>query len=803
MGEMIRSFDWSKTSIGTPDHWPQSLRTTLGIALHSAFPIFLFWDKDLICFYNDAFRPSLGVDGKHPAIGKKGKEVWPEIWEFIGPLIEQVMTTGEPVWFEDQLVPFYRNGRMEDIYWTFSYSPAYGDDGEVNGVFVTCTETTEKVLTVKKLLASENRFHALIQEATVGIVVLMGDNNVVEIVNNAYAKLVGRSYQDLIGKGIFDVFPETSQFKSIIDTVRNSGEPYYSYDQPYVVLVNGKEKKGFLNLVYQPYFENSETVKGVMVLCHDVTEQVLARKRLEETDSLLRSIVESAPFPIGVYMGREMRIELVNQALMDVWGKGNNIVGKTYAEVLPELESQKIYPQLDGVFTTGIPFHARNQRVDLLIDGKLQPFYFNYSFTPLFNASGQVYGVMNTAAEVTDLNIAKQKVEQSERNFRNMILQAPVAMCILLGPAYVIEVANDMMIELWGKPPTTVLKKPLFEALPDAREQGLEQILGNVYKKGETFKAHERPVTLRRNGREETMYLDFVYEPYRDGDGTVLGILAISIDVTEQVRARHKIEEIVAERTRELELANYNLKRSNAELAQFAYIASHDLQEPVRKIRTFSQMLENRAADKIDEPSRSYLTKINTASARMHTLIRDVLTYSELVNSEVFFADVNLNQTVEGVLADYELLIEQKGATINVKNLPTLEAIPLHMSQLFGNLIGNALKFSKKDIKPVITITGSRPTKEELIYSSLNPQGDFYKIQVADNGIGFKKEYAEQIFNIFQRLHRKAEFEGTGIGLAMCKKIALNHHGDINTEGSSEQGAVFNVFLPAKQVRTT
>lgn len=144
MGKLIAEMDWTNTSLGPISGWPASLWTTLGIILHSGFPHFFFWGNDLISFYNDAFRPSLGVNGKHPALGKMGKEVWPEIWDFIGPLIEKVMTTGEYVKFEDQLVPFYRNGRIEDIYWTFSYSPAYNDAGEVNGVFVTCTETTEK-----------------------------------------------------------------------------------------------------------------------------------------------------------------------------------------------------------------------------------------------------------------------------------------------------------------------------------------------------------------------------------------------------------------------------------------------------------------------------------------------------------------------------------------------------------------------------------------------------------------------------------------------------------------------------------
>src|SRR5579871_3994705 len=127
MAELTRNFNWEDSSLGLPGQWPTSLLTTLGILLHSAFPMFLFWGKDLVCFYNDAFRPSLGADGKHPALGKTGKEVWGDIWEQISPWIYQVIETGKPVFFEDQLVPFYRNGQTEDIYWTFSYSPAYGD----------------------------------------------------------------------------------------------------------------------------------------------------------------------------------------------------------------------------------------------------------------------------------------------------------------------------------------------------------------------------------------------------------------------------------------------------------------------------------------------------------------------------------------------------------------------------------------------------------------------------------------------------------------------------------------------------
>ncbi|MCW3075973.1 MAG: rcsC, partial [Bacteroidetes bacterium] len=182
--------------------------------------------------------------------------------------------------------------------------------------------------------------------------------------------------------------------------------------------------------------------------------------------------------------------------------------------------------------------------------------------------------------------------------------------------------------------------------------------------------------------------------------------------------------------------------------------------------------------------------------SRMNRLIKDVLTYSELAKEKDLFEKVDLNTVLESITTDYDLLIEQKGAVIETTDLPVIEAIPLQMSQLLGNLIGNSLKFIRKDVKPVIKISATKLNLEEIKHFKLDENMHYYKIQIADNGIGFAKEYAEKIFNIFQRLHGKSEFEGTGIGLAMCKKIILNHKGELNAEGSSEKGAVFNVILP-------
>lgn len=256
----------------------------------------------------------------------------------------------------------------------------------------------------------------------------------------------------------------------------------------------------------------------------------------------IMAIIESAPFPIAVYTGKEMRITRANQAIIEVWGKGPAIIGKTYSEVLPELEGKHIYEQLDHVYQTGIPFHVRNQRVDLKVAGELREFYFNYSFTPLYDSAGKVYGVMNTAADVSDLNFAKQEAEVSQQNFRNMMLQAPVAMCLMKGADFVIEQVNDAMLEIWGKTFSEVINLPVFDALPDARNQGLEQAMLDVYRTGKPFFANEQPVLLSRHGKSETVYQNFVYQAYRDSDGTIAGILAISANVTEQVLSRLELE---------------------------------------------------------------------------------------------------------------------------------------------------------------------------------------------------------------------------------------------------------------------
>jgi PAS domain S-box-containing protein len=701
------------------------------------------------------------------------------------------------------------DGTYSQRHWKISNAPIiYG--GEVQYIIHSATDITDLIATQQRIEAAQGmeKAYSLFMNAPVIIGILRTDEYLIDLANEGLLEVWGRT-ADVIGKPLLTAIPELKEqgFIELLDNVRATGQPFYAYEFPITLNRNGVDEILYFDFVYKPIYENETDRKasGIISVGHEVTAQVLAKKKLEESEQRVRSIVESAPFPIAVYHGREMRITLANRSILQAWDRREDIIGKLYSEVLPELENQQIYEQLDKVYTTGIPFHARNQRVDLNVKGKLQTFYFNYSFTPLFDSSGKVYGVMNTGADVTDLIVAKQMVEQSEQNFRNMILQAPVAMCILLGPEHVIEVANPAIIEIWGKPAKNVIGKPVFDALPDARDQGLEQLLRDVYETGESFKANEHPVNLVRNGQMQTVYQNFVYDPYRDVTGKILGVLAISIDVTEQVLARQKIEDIVKQRTKELahanetlRITNYDLMRSNENLQQFAYAASHDLKEPLRKIQYFTDRLKNTAREKLTESENRLFGRIEKASSRMSSLIDDLLTYAQVSLQSENFEDVDLNQLLHVVLNDLDLEIEQKRATVTVHKLFTTKGHFRQLQQAFQNLITNALKYNKKDVPPRISITCQQIDAEDIPASITDARrnGKYYVCEISDNGIGFEQKDADRIFNVFTRLHDTTQVSGTGIGLSIVQKVVENHHGFVTAESDIGQGSRFKLFFP-------
>jgi signal transduction histidine kinase len=245
------------------------------------------------------------------------------------------------------------------------------------------------------------------------------------------------------------------------------------------------------------------------------------------------------------------------------------------------------------------------------------------------------------------------------------------------------------------------------------------------------------------------------------------------------------------------------LKATNEELDRFAYVASHDLQEPLRKIMIFGDRLANKYNEVLGDDAKEYLERMRKASERMQLLINNILDFSKFSAASQSFEQTNLNRLVDEVLSDLEIEIERKKAIIEVDSLPSLWVIPGQFRQLMQNLLSNSMKFSKRDIPPVIRVYAEKVKGQELPQGSLiNPSEEYCRINVEDNGIGFDEAYAEKIFVIFQRLHSNHLFEGTGIGLSICKKIVEKHNGTITASSIPDKGSIFSIVLPYAQPAT-
>jgi light-regulated signal transduction histidine kinase (bacteriophytochrome) len=274
----------------------------------------------------------------------------------------------------------------------------------------------------------------------------------------------------------------------------------------------------------------------------------------------------------------------------------------------------------------------------------------------------------------------------------------------------------------------------------------------------------------------------------RNNSGDAEKIIGTTRDVTRLREYERSLEENIKE-----------LHRSNTELEEFAYVASHDLQEPLRKLTTFSERLQLKFTDKLGPDGILYLERIMAATENMRILIDNLLEFSRTARSGKYFTQANLTELLNEVKSNLELKIEETGTVIFDKPLPTMEVISSQIKQLFDNLLSNSIKFRKEDETPVIHIKYHKLDVQDKNKYNLRPDKNYINITVEDNGIGFEKEYSEKIFQIFQRLHGKSQYPGSGIGLAICKKIVENHNGVIFGEGEIGKGSVFTVILPETQ----
>jgi two-component sensor histidine kinase len=282
MGRLIRSHDWTATPLGEPASWPQALRTAVRLLLNTGHPMYIFWGPELLCFYNDAYRQSIGPERHPQSLGQPARQVWDEVWSIIGPQIEQVMSGQGATWHENQLVPITRNGRLEEVYWTYSYGPIDDETAPngVGGVLVVCTETTKAVLAERRLGEEAQRHRRLFEQAPGFVIVMQGPHHVVEFVNEAHRQAFGS--EDWLGKPLREAFPDIAGqgYFELLDKVHTSGEPYQGRGAAveYRYPPTGHVEKRFLDFTFAPILGDDGEVTGIFCAGYDVTDRIASEQ---------------------------------------------------------------------------------------------------------------------------------------------------------------------------------------------------------------------------------------------------------------------------------------------------------------------------------------------------------------------------------------------------------------------------------------------------------------------------------------------------------------------------------------------
>jgi two-component system, LuxR family, sensor kinase FixL len=375
--------------------------------------------------------------------------------------------------------------------------------------------------------------------------------------------------------------------------------------------------------------------------------------------------------------------------------------------------------------------------------------------------------------ELLDRQSLEQKLRDSERHFQGWFEDAPIA-CHEVDRNGILLCVNQAECELLGFKAEEMVGRPIWDFMAaEDREKTRTGLLQRI--------ADEQPLVplereyKRRDG--SSVVMEIHQKRIRDAAGRATGLRTFLLDITERKRAEKTL----------LEQAD-KLGRSNSELEQFAYVASHDLQEPLRKIQAFGDRLKTKHEAGLGPEGLDYLTRMQNAAGRMQILIQDLLSLSRVASNPKPFTSVDLGDVVRTVVSDLEMRIQDASGQVEIGALPVIFGDRGQMAQLFQNLIGNGIKFRKPNEKPVVKIESKRNT--------LASGAAGWQITVEDNGIGFDQKYGERIFQIFQRLHGRSEYEGTGIGLAICRKIVDRHGGDITAHSSPGAGARFVIALP-------
>jgi PAS domain S-box-containing protein len=772
---------------------------------------------------NTACAQQLGASCPEEVLGKSDADfVTPELAAQYRADEQELMQSGQPVHKEERT----QHKTLKEMHWSLTTKiPLKDAAGNVMGLMGIARDITRQ----KQVEEAQRQSHGELEQRVAERTAELSKERLLlrALIDNLpdaiYAKdTAGRktlanpadlknfrcqTEAEAIGKNDFDLFPKDIAEKFRADDQEViAGQPVINREE---YLFDEAGRKRWLLTSKLPLHDQDGKIVGLIGIGRDITLQKQAEEALRESQALYTSLVEQ--LPVGIFRKDPAgRYVLVNPWFCQLKGmKAEEFLGKTPDEAagVEKVKYGDTRPEIIRLRTEAIQHHELIMRTGerlesdeecLASDGQKR--YLHVVKSPVFDPAGKIIGTQGVQFDVSERKKVEEALQESQALYFSLVEQLPVGVfrkdpagCYILVNPWFCQLKGMKAEEFLGKTPREVAASEAAKHDPTAPAVDYAAAGGGhheqIMQTGKSIELIEE--YTHADGMKK--FVQAMKLPICDLSGKIIGTQGILSDITEIKQA----EEALRQSEEKLRLFATQLERSNRELQDFAYVASHDLQEPLRKIVVFGERLKEKNAEKFGPESVDYLDRMQKAARRMQTLINDLLTFSRVTTKARPFTPVNLAEVASGVVDDLEGRIELVKGRVEVGTLPVIEAEPLQMRQLLQNLIGNALKFRRPEESPVVKV------EAQIIPDPATPGKQLCRLTVSDNCIGFDEKYLDRIFNVFQRLHTRNEYEGTGMGLAIVKKIALYHGGDITAKSKPGEGSTFILTVPVVHPQKT
>jgi signal transduction histidine kinase len=821
MGALMRAYDWSRNPVGRPDTWPPSLRIAIRLMLNTRHPVHLMWGVGGICFYNDAFAPSMGSERHPKSLGRPAREVWAEVWHLIGAQIEHVFAGRGAVWHENALVPFTRNGRTEEIYWTYSYSPIDEPSAPngVGGVLIICTETTAQVLSARRAAADIERQRQHFQQMPGFVAILSGPAHTFQYVNDAYIEMVGR--RDFLGRPVREAFSELEDqvYFGLLDRVYTTGENFTARAMP--IRFAGDTRDRYIDFLYSAVRDNDGIVTGIFCGGYDVTERVQAERREAALYTLMmeqrQANDELAVLTSGaIAIGRALNPNLTGFILLEGsrvptfqagWSAGQSpaltgALADIHGEQVPRADTRWVVEDMsrstdEGRGHLGI---SAGLEVPIVRSGEWQGAVYAYQTSPRVWCDEEV-DLVEEIAQITWDALERLRARKALTNANERLYQAILERTAERDLLSEIVASTDVMVMACAQDYTILaINKATvneFERVFGVRAAVGDNILGLLADQPALQAEVQRSWQRGLAGEEFTFveefgdplrarpYYEVTFRSLRDAQGHQIGSYQFVTDVTERLRQQAELAQT--------QDALRQAQKMEA-VGQLTGGLAHDFNNLLAGISGSLELLSTRLIQGRTEEADKYISAARQAAKRAASLTHRLLAFSRRQTLDPKL--INLNRLVGDM---QEMIQRTLGPQIHVEpliaagGLWTTRVDPGQMENALLNLCINARDAMPHGGKLTIE-TGNTWFDERMASERGLKPGQYVKLCVSDTGTGMSAEVMSRAFDPF--FTTKPIGMGTGLGLSMVHGFMKQSGGHVRIYSEVGKGTMVCLYLP-------